>query len=255
MYHGWSDAALPPLGAINYFESVQAALGRQQTDAFMRLYMAPGVQHCGGGPGANSFGQDGVPSDAQHDVHEALEQWVEKGTAPDRIIASKFTDPRDHSKGVSMTRPLCPYPQYAKYKGSGDTNDAANFECVQRVLKAGADNGQKFLEIPGVPGGSYVLTDLRAAGVTPPRALQTPEPEYSESARKKRIQGTVTLSLIVGTDGRTYKIQVVDPLEPSLDENAIEAVKTWKFAPATKDDKPVAVAMKVEVAYHLYTRP
>jgi len=142
IYHGWSDAALPPLGAINYFESVQAALGRQQTDAFMRLYMAPGVQHCGGGPGADSFGQGAIPSDAQHDIHEAVEQWVEKGTGPDRIIASKFNDPADHSKGVAMTRPLCPYPQFAKYKGSGDSNDAANFECVQRGLKTGADGSK-----------------------------------------------------------------------------------------------------------------
>jgi feruloyl esterase len=254
MYHGWSDAALPPQGAINYFESVQAALGRQQTDAFMRLYMAPGVQHCGGGPGANSFGQDGIPSDAQHDLHEALEQWVEKGTAPDRIIAGKFTDPRDHSKGVAMTRPLCPYPQYAKYKGSGDTNDAANFECVQAAAKASAGEGENVINVPGVPGGAYVLTDPKAAGVAPPRPLQTPEPEYSESARKKRIQGIVTLLLIVGTDGRTYNIKVVGPLEPSLDDNAIEAVKTWKFAPATKDGKLVAVQMKIEVDYRLYTR-
>ena len=133
MYHGWSDAALPPLGAIHYFESVQAALGRQQTDAFMRLYMAPGVQHCGGGPGANSFGQSAIASDPQHDVHEALEQWVENGKAPDRIIASKFVDPLDPAKGVAMTRPLCPYPQSAKYNGTGDTSDAANFTCQSSV--------------------------------------------------------------------------------------------------------------------------
>ena len=139
MYHGWSDAALPPLGAINYFDSVRTTVGEKQTREFMRLYMAPGVQHCGGGPGANAFGQSALRSDPQHDIHEALEQWVEKGAAPDRIIATKFVNPADHSKGAAMTRPLCPYPQFAKYKGTGETNDAANFECAQGAAKPSAD--------------------------------------------------------------------------------------------------------------------
>ncbi len=129
VYHGWSDAALPPLGAVNYYNSVEAALGAQATASFMRLFMAPGMQHCTGGPGANSFGQFAPAGDAQHDLSQALEQWVEKGTAPDKIVATKYVDD-DHSKGVKFTRPLCPYPQSAKYKGTGDTNDAASFECV-----------------------------------------------------------------------------------------------------------------------------
>lgn len=130
VYHGWSDAALPPMGAVNYYNSVEAALGTQATASFMRLFMAPGMQHCIGGPGANSFGQFAPAGDAQHDLYQALEQWVEKGTAPDKLIATKHVSEADPSRGVKMTRPLCPYQQSAKYKGTGDTNDAANFECV-----------------------------------------------------------------------------------------------------------------------------
>jgi len=131
LYHGWSDAAIEPENAINYFNSVVAAMGEQNTSAFLRLYMAPGMQHCGGGPGPNSFGQSAPGrGDAQHNLYAALEQWVEKGMAPDKIIATKFMNDMNPAQGVKMTRPLCPYPQAAKYKGAGDTNDAANFECA-----------------------------------------------------------------------------------------------------------------------------
>ncbi len=132
VYHGWSDAALPPQGAIKYFSSVQAAMGVDKTDSFMRLFMVPGLQHCGGGPGANAFGEFVPAGDAQHDLYQALEQWVEKGLAPDKIIATKYVSDADHTKGVKMTRPLCPYPQSAKYKGTGDTNDAGSFECAKK---------------------------------------------------------------------------------------------------------------------------
>jgi len=95
----------------------------------VRLYMAPGVQHCGGGPGPDSFGQVGLLSytDPSHSMAASLEQWVEKGTAPETIIASRYEgQERQHAV---MTRPLCVYPQTAKYKGSGDAKDAANFTC------------------------------------------------------------------------------------------------------------------------------
>jgi feruloyl esterase len=128
VYHGWSDAALPPVASINYYNSVEEALGPGKPSLFMRLFMVPGMQHCGGGPGANSFGQFTPAGDADHDLSLALERWVEKGTAPDKLIATKFVDDKTE-KGVAMTRPLCAYPQAATYKGSGDINDAANFEC------------------------------------------------------------------------------------------------------------------------------
>jgi hypothetical protein len=130
VYHGWSDAALPPLGAIQYFNSVETALGAQSRASFMRLYMVPGLQHCGGGPGANSFGEFTPAGGADHDLYKALEKWVEDGPAPDKIIATKFVNEADHTQGVKMTRPICPYPKTVHYKGTGDTNDAVNFECV-----------------------------------------------------------------------------------------------------------------------------
>ena len=128
MYHGWNDPAIPALNTVNYYNKVIAKMGESDVDSFMRLYMVPGMQHCDNGPGADSFGQVGQLNfdDPQHSVDAALEQWVEKGTAPGTIIASKFGDDRQHP---TMTRPLCAYPQSAKYKGSGDTNDAASFVC------------------------------------------------------------------------------------------------------------------------------
>jgi serine/threonine protein kinase len=142
LYHGWSDAAIPGLSTINYYDSVAASMGVHETEDFVRLYMAPGMQHCFGGPGPNFFGQldassfggpqeDATSKDPQHNISNALEQWVENGVAPGPIIATKYVNDLDPSQGVKMTRPLCPYPQIAKYKGSGDTNDAANFVCSQ----------------------------------------------------------------------------------------------------------------------------
>jgi feruloyl esterase len=129
LYHGWSDPGITPLNTVDYYESVVRKMGQKDVDSFVRLYMVPGMKHCLGGPGPDSFGAayDLKFDDPQHSVDASLEQWVEKATAPSIIVASKFEvqDPA-HAK---MTRPLCPYPQAAKYKGSGDPNDAANFEC------------------------------------------------------------------------------------------------------------------------------
>lgn len=130
IYHGWNDAAITPLSAINYYESVVKTMGQREADSFVRLYMVPGLQHCAGGPGTDVFGQIGISTaqDAQHDMYLAVEDWVEKGTAPSTIIAAKLDAPSPSAK-VTMTRPLCAFPQSAKYKGTGDPNDAANFTC------------------------------------------------------------------------------------------------------------------------------
>jgi feruloyl esterase len=108
VYHGWSDSAIPATNSINYYETVVQKMGQKNVDGFVRLYMAPGMQHCGGGPGPNVF-----------NMADPLERWVESGTAPGPVIAQRG----------ERTRPLCPYPQVAKYKGSGSTDDAANFVC------------------------------------------------------------------------------------------------------------------------------
>jgi feruloyl esterase len=133
LFHGWNDPALPPLNTINYFNAVKAAMGAEAADSFVRLYMMPGTQHCYGGPGPSYCGGlSAAQADAEHDFSTALENWVEKGTAPGRMIASKFADESDFTSQVTRTRPLCPYPQTAVYKGSGSTDDAANFTCREQ---------------------------------------------------------------------------------------------------------------------------
>jgi hypothetical protein len=121
VFHGWSDAALPPTATIDYYQSVISKMGRKDADSFTRLYMAPGMQHCGGGPGPNNFGGPMIA---------ALERWVEQRSAPDKIIATKYKTDGNPASGVARTRPLCPYPQVARYSGSGSIDEAANFACV-----------------------------------------------------------------------------------------------------------------------------
>jgi feruloyl esterase len=114
-YHGWTDQQVMPENSINYYESVVSAVGAAKTDASYRLFMVPGMNHCGGGDGPNTF-----------DMLAALETWREDGKAPDAVVAS-------HATGgvVDRTRPLCAYPEVAKYSGSGSTDEAANFACVK----------------------------------------------------------------------------------------------------------------------------
>jgi feruloyl esterase len=113
-YHGWADPQIPAPSSPQYYQSVLDTMGgaRKVMDNY-RLFMVPGMNHCGGGDGTASF-----------DMLAALEQWVEKQQAPDQIPASHISDGR-----VDRTRPLCPYPQVAKYKGTGSTADAASFAC------------------------------------------------------------------------------------------------------------------------------
>jgi feruloyl esterase len=116
MYHGWADPALSALTTIEYYEDVVEVIGGQRkTDQFLRLFLAPGMHHCSGGPGPNTF-----------DTLTALESWVEDGIAPARIIASHST-----GGGVDRTRPLCPYPHVARYVGTGSIDQAQNFLCTQ----------------------------------------------------------------------------------------------------------------------------
>ena len=144
LYHGWSDAAIPGQHAVDYYESVVKKLGETNTSSFVRLYMAPGVQHCGGGSGPNVFGQASVGAgDPRTNVAAALERWVEQGVPPEEIVATKYKTGADPASGVARTRPLCPYPKVARYKGMGSTDEAANFECVavtrpRRVQPPGA---------------------------------------------------------------------------------------------------------------------
>jgi feruloyl esterase len=113
-YHGWADPGIPPGNSVNYYRSVLEAMGgRTKVSDSYRLFMVPGMGHCAGGDGTSTF-----------DMVSALDQWVVNGKAPDQIAASRVVN-----GAVVRTRPLCPYPQVAAYKGSGSTDDAANFSC------------------------------------------------------------------------------------------------------------------------------
>ncbi|HZR24621.1 MAG TPA: tannase/feruloyl esterase family alpha/beta hydrolase [Vicinamibacterales bacterium] len=115
MYTGWMDPVVPPQDTVAYYEGVTKTMGgAERTRDFARLFMAPGMGHCSGGPGPNTF-----------DALAALEQWVEHGAAPDKLIATHSTNGK-----VDRSRPLCPYPQVAHYKGTGSVDEASSFSCV-----------------------------------------------------------------------------------------------------------------------------
>ncbi len=122
IYHGWNDGAsggaISPLNTLDYHSSVLAKMGPKQDD-WLRLFMVPGMAHCGGGPGPNQF-----------NALAAIERWRESGAAPERIVAAHVTNNR-----VDMTRPLCPYPKVAVYKGIGSINDAENFACKAQGVR------------------------------------------------------------------------------------------------------------------------
>jgi feruloyl esterase len=125
-YHGLGDPDIPAKNSLNYYDNVVADQGKKhssakaqaETDGFYRLFMVPSMGHCRRGPGPNTF-----------DMMPALDAWVEKGIAPTQVVATKYVDDKP-TAGVKMTRPICPYPQVAHYKGTGDTNIAENFVCA-----------------------------------------------------------------------------------------------------------------------------
>jgi len=111
LYAGWGDTGITPKNTVEYYESVVNKMGKAETNDFTRLFMVPGMGHCRGGNGPDTF-----------DTIGTLETWREKGTTPAAIAATNKTS--------GLSRPLCPYPQYAKYKGSGDLKEAANWACT-----------------------------------------------------------------------------------------------------------------------------
>ena len=120
MYHGWSDPQVTPYNTIDFFNKVLATQGGAGGGTSVQLYMVPGMNHCQGGPGTDSF-----------DKVKAIEDWMRTGTAPSRIEAAHLTN-----GAVDRTRPLCPWGQVAKWNGSGSTDDAANFACVASTVGA-----------------------------------------------------------------------------------------------------------------------
>ena len=116
LWHGWADAAVNPLATIDYYEKVRAR--DRKASSYVRLFMEPSVQHCGGGP---------FPSDVPW--LDVITHWVENGVAPSRLTATKS----DSTGKITMSRPLCAYPEHAVYSGKGDTKDAASFVCRVRA--------------------------------------------------------------------------------------------------------------------------
>jgi feruloyl esterase len=121
MYHGFQDPQVPPQNSINYYTKVVNGTGKGLAGKQIALYMVPGMNHCAGGPGADAF-----------DKVAAVEAWVATGRAPESIPAAHRTD-----GVVDRTRLLCPYPKVAKWRGTGSTDDAANFACVAEPTARG----------------------------------------------------------------------------------------------------------------------
>jgi feruloyl esterase len=134
MYHGFSDGWITPFTTIQYYRALAGlAGGYDQIQEGARLFMVPGLYHCSGGPGPNTF-----------DTLTALENWVEKDTAPEGIVATKYVNDTP-AQGVSRTMPLCKFPEMASYSGSGDVNDAASWTCPPNdhsLLKIGPNGIQ-----------------------------------------------------------------------------------------------------------------
>jgi hypothetical protein len=130
VYHGWSDDMVPAETSTDYHAAVVTRRGRAAVDRFYRLFMVPGLAHCSGGAGADvlmrSSRHPSVGLDPEHDVLVALQRWVERDQAPRRLIASKF----DEGGAIERTRLLCPEPQVARYRGSGEPTDAKNWQCI-----------------------------------------------------------------------------------------------------------------------------
>ena len=149
MYHGYSDSVISPYRTALFYEALAGLAGsynRLQHSA--RLFMVPGMGHCINGSGPDVFGNSaepaGYPADAQHDVLSALEEWVENGRAPPSIIATHYAGDDPATGAIDRTMPLCPFPTEARYTGSGDVNDAANWSCKPNaaLLRTGLNGKQ-----------------------------------------------------------------------------------------------------------------
>ncbi|MGB3427888.1 MAG: tannase/feruloyl esterase family alpha/beta hydrolase [Burkholderiaceae bacterium] len=130
LWHGWNDPAVSAYDTVDYYVRVVDALGSEAARRAVRLFMVPGVEHGRGGPGTDQFGQfAGGTGDPERSVAAAMQRWVERGISPECLIASRAPDPKN-AAAPARTRPLCAWPLSACYRGTGSTDDAANFDCV-----------------------------------------------------------------------------------------------------------------------------
>ncbi len=147
IYHGWNDPAISPWNSIDYVKSVERKMGKEAASNVVELYMVPGMEHCAGGPGPDTFGQLSLPpaAGAGTGVLDALQLWVETGKKPEAIPAvkvlpaksaavasakTKNTRTQASATSTRVVRPICPWPQEAKYNGTGDPGSMSSFRCV-----------------------------------------------------------------------------------------------------------------------------
>jgi feruloyl esterase len=135
LYHGWNDPAISALETIDYYNSVAKDAVNGDAGSFVRLFLVPGMQHCGGGPGPVNFGQAGPTfdpalDDAAHNITTSLVEWVEMGTAPEQVIGWGTNAGSETDKSPIFGEPICAYPKAAHYKGSGNKAVSASYACV-----------------------------------------------------------------------------------------------------------------------------
>ncbi|MGI4854568.1 MAG: tannase/feruloyl esterase family alpha/beta hydrolase [Janthinobacterium lividum] len=130
IYHGWNDPAISPWNTIHYAKEVSATMGADRAASMLRVYLVPGMEHCLNGPGPNVLGQLSLPGadGPGTGALDLLQTWVEKGQAPGIVLAAKIAGTREAP--IRTVRPLCPWPQEAKYDGKGDPKVPASFSCV-----------------------------------------------------------------------------------------------------------------------------
>ena len=172
-YAGWADSAIAPENGLNYYRKVTSVMG--DVHDFYRVFMAPGMAHCYGGPGPNSFGNgrsDGPVIDAKHDLLKALELWVERGVAPDKIVATKYLNDNP-ANGIAFQRPLCPYPKISRYNRRGVASKPSSFDCVASEFHQdprnvgaqvayGAGRNSEAKSDPSYPGPGVYIRHRRA---------------------------------------------------------------------------------------------
>ena len=144
LWHGWNDAVVSPAYSVAFHASVVRTLGFQAAARSVRLFMAPGVEHGIGGPGPDRFGQfSSGDGDPERSLGAAMRRWVERGVAPEQVIAVRYRNANDPASGVVRSRPLCAWPKVAVYRGEGSTDDAQSFQCALQAVAKPYERGRQ----------------------------------------------------------------------------------------------------------------
>jgi periplasmic protein TonB len=207
------------------------------------------------GSSANHGGGSGGASDRMGDSKGEAPRFTSEQLSPPAVVL------QDHSPKLPVEATLIGPPElnYPKNSQTGDPlssllapSNGVGVGGIGSAEGAGIGPGHGPGRGPGSGGGSGGNFYMAGNGVTAPRAIYSPEPEYSDEARAVKQQGVVILSAVIGPDGRPAHLHVARSLGMGLDEKAIEAVRTWRFEPGRKDGHPVAVLISVEVDFHLF---